>query len=137
MGNTPEEFKGRNDEALMSLRCDNLNALWKTHNTAIVELSQLGREVEKLTPPRPKLSHLKGSGSLEANADVVVLMYRADYYDKDNPKTATGEDARGLVELNVEKNRHGKMKPVYGRFMGQYSKFLPYESEFKSSDIDF
>jgi len=133
MSSTYEETRGKSDEAIMSHRCNRLNALWKVHNCAIIELSQLSRGVESRTPPRPRLSDLKDSGSLEANADVVIFQYRPDYYS-DNPVNNKGEDMRGVVEFNVEKNRHGSKKAIYARFKGQYSEFNDFdEGGIKSS----
>lgn len=125
MSNIPDETKGRTDEGIMSIRCNKLNALWKIHNCCIIELSQLGREVEKRVPPRPKMSDLKDSGSLEANADVVIMQYRPDYYSE-FPKDDQGNDLRGLVEFSVPKNRHGKTGAAYAKFEGQYSRFTDY-----------
>lgn len=125
MSNTPEETKNKTDEAIMSVRCTGLNNLWKKHNACIIELSQLGRDVEKRSPPRPKMSDLKDSGAIEANADIVILLYRPDYYDE-FPKDDKGNDLRGLVEFGIPKNRHGKKGAAYGRFLNRYSKFIDY-----------
>lgn len=137
MENTGDERSGgRTDEALMSIICNKFNAMWKIHNICLIELSQLGREVEKRTPPRPKQSDLKGSGSLEANADVIILQYRADYYEE-FPTDKKGNSLKGQVELNVIKNRHGDVGPVYANFHGEYSKFTDRESDFKSTEPTF
>lgn len=128
MTNTPDEMKGRTDEALMSIRCSRLNSMWKTYNCCIIELSQLGREVEKRSVQRPIMSDLKESGSIEANADAIMLMYRPDYYTE-FPKDDQGRDLRGLVEFILAKNRHGKTKSAYARFQGQYAKFTDYIPE--------
>lgn len=138
MSNVAEETKGRADEGIMSIRCNKLNALWKIHNCCIIELSQLGREVEKRVPPRPKMSDLKDSGSLEANADVIILQYRPDYYTE-FPKDEQGNDLRGLVEFGIPKNRHGKTGAAYAKFEGQYSRFTDYvrQDAIQSSDPSF
>ncbi len=66
----------------------------------IVALSQLNRSVEMRTPPIPKLADLRESGSIEQDADVVMFIYREDYYKKDNQKT-------NIADILIEKHRNG------------------------------
>ena len=66
----------------------------------VIALSQLSRAVEQRTDRRPLLSDLRESGSIEADADSVLMLYRDDYYDEDSPRP-------GEIDLLVSKNRHG------------------------------
>lgn len=139
MSNTPEETHGKTDEGILETRLNKINALWKPYNACIVGLSQLSRECEKRNPPRPIMSDLKGSGAIEANADVVMLMYRPDYYYENPTDEKTGVSLKGLVEFIIHKNRHGKRGNVYGRFLNRYSKFEDYNPDdngIKSNDTD-
>jgi replicative DNA helicase len=124
MNNTYEEYKGISEERQMSLRVKGLQELHKKYNLCVIELSQLSREASK-EGRRPKMSDLKDSGAIEANAVQVWLLYRPDYYEKE-PKDTDGTDLRGLCEINVAKNRYGETKAVYARFMGKYSAFENY-----------
>lgn len=113
-------------ETQMSTRCRELLNSAKRWNVALIELSQLSREVGKRTPPRPMLSDLKESGAIEANASQVWLLYRPDYYDK-NPVDEDGNSLKGLCEINRAKNRYGSTGATYVRFEKQYSQFLDRE----------
>ncbi|WP_334331052.1 replicative DNA helicase [Candidatus Phytoplasma prunorum] len=80
-----------------------LKALALDLKIPVLALSQLSREVEKRENKRPILADLRDSGAIEQDADVVIFLYREDYYDKKTPKkTFLGE-----MELIIAKNRHG------------------------------
>lgn len=121
MGNTEEEIKGKTDEAQMAQRCKGLMNLWKKHNACIIELSQLGREVAK-EKRRPRMSDLKESGAIEANANSVWLLHCPDYFEK-NPTDGNGRDLNNLAEIIVDKNRGGRKGAAYTNFIKKYSKF--------------
>ena len=78
----------------------NLKALAKELNIPILALSQLSRNPEMRTDQRPKLSDLRSSGSIEQDADVVLLIYREDKVKKDTEK-------KGIAEIMIEKHRNG------------------------------
>ena len=78
----------------------NLKALAKELNIPILAISQLSRNSEMRTDQRPKLSDLRSSGSIEQDADVVLLIYREDKVKKDSNK-------KGIVEIMIEKHRNG------------------------------
>jgi len=126
MTNTPDEDKGTTMDTKLSYRCNNLANSAKKHNVAMIELSQLTREVEKRNPPRPILSDLKESGSIEANAILVVLLYRPDYYTPNPVDKERGISLKGLCMGIIAKNRYGELDNVYMIFMPKFSKFLPY-----------
>lgn len=72
-------------------------------NVPVICLCQLSRSVESREDKRPRLSDLRDSGAIEQDADAVMFLYRSDYYAKDST-----QGFPSLVELAVEKNRHGK-----------------------------
>jgi replicative DNA helicase len=82
----------------------------------VVALSQLNRGPEQRTDKRPMLSDLRESGSLEQDADVVILLNRPDLYDKDS-------DRAGEADFDVAKHRNGPTKMITVAFQGHYSRF--------------
>lgn len=90
----------------------------------VVVLSQLNRESEKRADKRPMLSDLRESGAIEQDADVILLLHRPDYYDKN--------DKPGVAELNIAKQRNGPTGAVTLTFDKSLTKFLSYASEMKS-----
>lgn len=114
-------MSGTDDEGQISNTCKGLMNIWKKHNCCIIELSQLGREVAK-EKRRPRMSDGKGSGAIEANANVYALLHRPDYFEE-MPTDNFGRDLRGKVEIIVDKNRVGRKGYAYCDFYGKYSKF--------------
>ncbi|CAM5208341.1 replicative DNA helicase [Oligella ureolytica] len=105
----------RNDELSGITR--SLKLLAKELDCPIVLLSQLSREVEKRTDKRPLLSDLRESGAIEQDADVVIMLYRDDYYNDQSP-------LEGYAQLLVRKQRMGPIGDLYLKFQGQYSRLL-------------
>lgn len=95
-----------------------LKLLARELNIPIVCLSQLNRRLEGRTDKRPGLSDLRDSGALEQDADVVLFIYREDYY---NPDSAD----QGIAEIIVAKNRMGPMATEKLAFVAKYSTFKP------------
>lgn len=93
-----------------------LKALAKELNVPVVALSQLSRAVEKRPDRRPILSDLMESGGIEANADLVIFIYREAYYNKDSEKG-------NVAEVNIAKQRNGPTGLVELYFLDRYTKF--------------
>lgn len=93
-----------------------LKIMAKELNVPVIALSQLSRAVEQREDHRPMLSDLRESGSIEQDADIVMFLYRDDYYNKDS------ED-KDLTEVIIAKHRGGSTGKVKLLWMGNYTKF--------------
>ena len=111
--------KGREISELGNITRE-LKYLSKELQIPVILLSQLSRGVESRENKRPYMSDLRSSGEIEQDADIVMFVYRDEYYHQDTPD-------RGLAELIVAKNRMGQIGFVKCEFHGDYSKFKDVE----------
>lgn len=96
-----------------------LKALARELNIPIIALAQLSRAVELRDPPRPQLADLRESGSIEQDADVVLLLYRAEYY----PKFRDDPEHRDKAEIIIAKHRNGPTGAVGLQFFASTMRF--------------
>ncbi len=99
-----------------------LKGLAKELNVPVVALSQLSRAPEARNPPRPMMSDLRESGSIEQDADVVTFIYRDDYYKP-------SEENAGIAELIISKQRNGPTGSVKLAFLKEFTRFENYFGE--------
>ncbi len=100
-----------------------LKILAKELNVPVIALSQLSRAVEQRPDHRPMLSDLRESGAIEQDADIVMFLYRDDYYNPDSEK-------KDIAEVIIAKHRGGSLGTVDLLWLGSYTKFVNLEKRF-------
>ena len=129
------ESKGNREQEISTIS-RSLKALAKELNIPVIALSQLSRAVEtRGGSKKPILSDLRESGAIEQDADMVIFIYRPEYYkifeDEDRNSTI------GLAEISIAKHRNGALKNVTLRFIAQFARFTDLETEdFSSSGFN-
>lgn len=112
--------KSENRQQEISEISRSLKILAKEINVPVIALSQLSRAPEMRSDHRPILSDLRESGAIEQDADIVMFLYRDDYY---NPET----DKKNVAEVIIAKHRNGSTGTVELAWLGQYTKFANLE----------
>ena len=119
----------QNREQEVSLISRSLKSLAKELQVPIIALSQLSRRVEERADKMPQLSDLRESGSIEQDADAVIMLMRPNYYEMTNPIEIGGTEyaTNDLVICKVEKNRHGQTKNLALKFLPDTMTFIDYK----------
>ena len=112
--------KGANREQEIAEISRSFKILAKELNVPVIALSQLSRAVESRPDHRPMLSDLRESGSIEQDADIVMFLYRDDYYNEDSEK-------KNIAEVIIAKQRNGSLGNVELAWLGNYTKFANLE----------
>jgi replicative DNA helicase len=114
--------KGSTREQEISTISRSLKSIAKELNIPVIALSQLSRAVESRTgEKRPQLSDLRESGAIEQDADMVLALYRPEYYGLE--ETSSGETTKNLAEILILKHRHGSTGTVQLSFLSEFTKF--------------
>lgn len=117
---------GGNREQEIASISRSLKSIAKELNIPILALSQLSRAVEtRGGDKRPQLSDLRESGSIEQDADMVMFLYRPEYYGMD--KDENGMPLQGLGEIIIAKHRNGRTGTVNLKFVSKYTKFTDWD----------
>ncbi len=123
--------KNGNREQEISKISRDLKALAKELDVPIIALSQLSRAVETRKESKvPQLSDLRESGAIEQDADMVMFLYRPEYYGINND--AMGETVEGETHIHIAKHRNGSLGNVKVRFIKEYQRFVDMEDNFGS-----
>ena len=117
-------YSGENRQQAVSDISRMLKIMAKELQVPVLCLSQLSRANEKREDKRPMLSDLRESGAIEQDADIVMFLYRDDYYNEDSEK-------RNIAECIVAKNRHGETGKVELRWMPDYTAFSTLENRYE------
>ena len=118
------EGRGGNREQEISTISRSLKSLAKELNVPIIALSQLSRAVEQRGgAKRPQLSDLRESGAIEQDADMVLFVYRQDYYGSEGMDEVPPDTA----EIIIAKHRNGPLGNVHLKFQKEFAKFVEYE----------
>ena len=122
---TGGDNKGNREQEISTIS-RSLKALAKELNVPVITLSQLNRSVEtRGGSKRPLLSDLRESGAIEQDADLVLFIYRPEYYKIDQDEE--GNSTQGLAELIIAKHRNGALADVKMTFIDRFAKFTDFD----------
>jgi len=123
-----QDTRGNREQEISSISRA-LKTLAKELDLPVIALSQLSRASEKRSlAAKPILSDLRESGSIEQDADMVLFIYRPEYYKIDVDES--GDSTSGVAEIIIAKNRNGPLKDVRIRFVSKYAKFVDAEIDY-------
>ena len=120
--------RGENRQQEISFISRSLKGLARELNVPVIALSQLSRAVESRANNKPVLSDLRESGSIEQDADVVIFVYREDYYNEET-------DRQNIADLMVAKHRHGTTGTVSLYFRKELTQFR--DLEVRREDLEY
>ena len=131
------DSQGGNREQEISSISRALKGIAKELDVPVIALSQLSRAVEtRGGDKRPQLSDLRESGAIEQDADIVMFLYRPEYYKITEDEH--GNSTAGMAEVIIAKHRSGSLENVPLKFIGQFTKFADYTGhEFSMEDSGF
>jgi len=113
----PESKSSENKTQMVSQLTRDLKTMAKQLNIPVILLVQLSRKCEERQNKRPMLSDLRDSGAIEQDADIVMFIYRDDYYYPDSSK-------KGIAEIIIAKHRNGETGTIELGWMPEYTKFV-------------
>ncbi len=122
-----KSYSGENRQQAVSDISRMLKIMAKELQVPVLCLSQLSRANEKREDKRPMLSDLRESGAIEQDADIVMFLYRDDYYHEDSEK-------HNIAECIIAKNRHGETGKVELRWLPEYTSFQTLEYRYEESE---
>jgi len=124
------DMKGNREQEISNIS-RSLKSLAKELNIPIIAISQLSRAVEtRGGNKKPILSDLRESGAIEQDADMVLFIYRPEYYKITEDET--GRPTSGMAEISIAKHRNGKLADIRLRFIDQYARFMDYDESYQS-----
>ncbi len=131
-GDSSKNSGGNREQEIASISRA-LKGIAKELNIPVIALSQLSRAVEtRGGDKRPQLSDLRESGSIEQDADMVMFLYRPEYYGMTQDEN--GMPLQGIGEVIIAKNRHGKLENVQLKFIGKFTKFEDLDASMSTGD---
>lgn len=128
MSGSPDGKAGNREQEISNISRA-LKSIAKELNVPVIALSQLSRAVEtRGGDKRPQLSDLRESGAIEQDADLVVFLYRPEYYQL--MEDADGNSTRGIAEVIIAKHRNGALRTVPIKFIDKFAKFVELETNY-------
>jgi len=121
-GSSKSQYQGNRVQEISEISRA-LKSLARDLHIPIVALSQLSRAVELRPNKTPQLADLRESGAIEQDADVVLMMYREDYYEEDT-------DRKGLTDIYIRKHRHGPIGHIELAFQKERQRFLDIDKSY-------
>ena len=117
-----KSYQGENRQQAVSDISRMLKIMAKELQVPVLCLSQLSRANEKREDKRPMLSDLRESGAIEQDADIVMFLYRDDYYNKET-------EEKNMAQIIIAKNRHGETTTLPVKWEGKYSRFVSIDTQ--------